>query len=453
MPRPILSLTKKYMKAPKNVTISKEELTVPLIDQYYFETKDKIEGLCRLLDAEIDGKLIIFCRTKKGVDDLAIALGSRGYMAEGLHGDLSQTQRDRVMKKFRDGTADILIATDVAARGIDIDNITHVINFDIPQDPESYVHRIGRTGRVREMSPDEFSGILTVGGTILGTKRTPFKKMRVVEEDKVDKVAAMKKNYRAAKLDCLLCLGGNGTHKTANLLSQEGLNIIGLPKTIDNDIYGTDVTFGFHTAVDIATEVIDRIHTTAGSHSRVMCIEIMGNKAGWLTLYSGIAGGADIILLPELPYDIKKVAAAVENRAKAGKNFSILAVAEGAFSTEEAKMKRKEWTAKRAEAGYTTATARIAKQIEEMTGAETRICVPGHMQRGGSPSAYDRVLATQFGSYAAGLVADEHYGVTVAMVNRHVTANPLADIAGKTRGVPGDCDMLNVARAMGISLG
>ena len=147
MPRPILSLTKKYMKAPKNVTISKEELTVPLIDQYYFETKDKIEGLCRLLDAEIDGKLIIFCRTKKGVDDLAIALGSRGYMAEGLHGDLSQTQRDRVMKKFRDGTADILIATDVAARGIDIDNITHVINFDIPQDPESYVHRIGRTGR------------------------------------------------------------------------------------------------------------------------------------------------------------------------------------------------------------------------------------------------------------------------------------------------------------------
>ncbi len=147
MPRPILSLTKKYMKAPKNVTITKEELTVPLIEQYYFETKDKIEGLCRLLDAEIEGKLIIFCRTKKGVDDLAIALSSRGYMAEGLHGDLSQNQRDRVMKKFREGTVDILIATDVAARGIDVDNITHVINFDIPQDPESYVHRIGRTGR------------------------------------------------------------------------------------------------------------------------------------------------------------------------------------------------------------------------------------------------------------------------------------------------------------------
>ena len=308
-------------------------------------------------------------------------------------------------------------------------------------------------GDYKEMKQSDFSGILTLGGTILGTRRTPFRNMRVVSEDGVDKVKAMKANYKKMKLDCLVTLGGNGTHKTANLLSQEGLNVIGLPKTIDNDIYGTDVTFGFHTAVDIATEVIDRIHTTAGSHSRVMCIEIMGNKAGWLTLYSGIAGDADIILLPELPYDIKKVAAAVENRAKAGKNFTILAVAEGAFSQEEAKMKRKEWTAQRAAAGYTTATARIAKQVEELTGAETRICVPGHMQRGGSPSAYDRVLATQFGAYAAGLVADEHYGVTVAMVNRHVTANPLADIAGKTRGVPGDCDMLNVARAMGICLG
>jgi 6-phosphofructokinase 1 len=137
-------------------------------------------------------------------------------------------------------------------------------------------------GDYREMNEDDFRGILTLGGTILGTKRTPFKLMRVVEEDNIDKVAAMKKTYKAAKLDCLLCLGGNGTHKTANLLSQEGLNIIGLPKTIDNDIYGTDVTFGFHTAVDIATDVIDRIHTTAGSHSRVMCIEIMGNKAGGL---------------------------------------------------------------------------------------------------------------------------------------------------------------------------
>jgi 6-phosphofructokinase 1 len=308
-------------------------------------------------------------------------------------------------------------------------------------------------GNYRTMDRDEFSGILTRGGTILGTKRTPFKMMRVIGDDQVDKVAAMKNSYKEARLDCLLCLGGNGTHKTANLLSQEGLNIIGLPKTIDNDIYGTDVTFGFHTAVDIATEVIDRIHTTAGSHSRVMCIEIMGNKAGWLTLYSGIAGGADIILLPEHPYDIKEIAAAVERRRSHGSNFSILAVAEGAFSKEEAKLKRKEWMAKRTEAGYTTATNRIAKQVEEMTGAETRICVPGHMQRGGSPSAYDRVLATQFGTYAASLVESKQFGVTVAMVNNRVTANPLAEIAGKARNVPEDCEMLKVAQSMGVSLG
>ena len=294
-------------------------------------------------------------------------------------------------------------------------------------------------GDYKEMCEDDFRGILTLGGTILGTKRTPFKMMRVVEDDNIDKVAAMKKTYKEAKLDCLLCLGGNGTHKTANLLSQEGLNIIGLPKTIDNDIYGTDVTFGFHTAVDIATDVIDRIHTTAGSHSRVMCIEIMGNKAGWLTLYSGIAGGADIILLPEQPYDIDRVCSAVERRAKKGSNFSIIAVAEGAINCEEAGMKRKEWMAKRAEAGFgTTATNRIAQAVQKKTG---------------SPSAYDRVLATQFGSYAAKLVEIERYGVTVAMVNRHVTENRLADIAGKTRNVPENCDLLTVARRMGISLG
>ena len=303
------------------------------------------------------------------------------------------------------------------------------------------------TGEYKEMCEDDFRGILTLGGTILGTKRTPFKMMRVVEDDNIDKVAAMKKTYKEAKLDCLLCLGGNGTHKTANLLSQEGLNIIGLPKTIDNDIYGTDVTFGFHTAVDIATDVIDRIHTTAGSHSRVMCIEIMGNKAGWLTLYSGIAGGADIILLPEQPYDIDRVCSAVERRAKKGSNFSIIAVAEGAINCEEAGMKRKEWMAKRAEAGFgTTATNRIAQAVQKKTGMETRVCIPGHMQRGGSPSAYDRVLATQFGSYAAQLVEVERYGVTVAMVNRRVTENRLADIAGKTRNVPENCELLSVAR-------
>ena len=309
------------------------------------------------------------------------------------------------------------------------------------------------TGDYQEMKRSQFSGILTLGGTILGTARTPFRDMRKIGEDNVDKVAAMKKTYKDLKLDCLVTLGGNGTHKTANLLSKEGLNVIGLPKTIDNALYGTDFTIGFHTAMDIATEVIDRIHTTAGSHSRVMCIEIMGNKAGWLTLYSGIAGGADSILLPEQPYDIDRVCDAVERRARKGSNFSIIAVAEGAINTEEAKMKRKEWTAKRAEAGYTTATNRIAAAVQKKTGMETRVCIPGHMQRGGSPSAYDRVLATQFGSYAAKLVEIARYGVTVAMVNRHVTENRLADIAGKTRNVPEGCELLTVARRMGVSLG
>ena len=308
-------------------------------------------------------------------------------------------------------------------------------------------------GEYREMCEDDFRGILTLGGTILGTKRTPFKLMRVVEDDKIDKVAAMKKTYKDAKLDCLLCLGGNGTHKTANLLSQEGLNIIGLPKTIDNDIYGTDVTFGFHTAVDIATEVIDRIHTTAGSHSRCMVVELMGNKAGWLTLYAGIAGGADIILIPELPYTIENVCAAIERRAAQGKHFSILAVAEGAMDAKEARMKRKERMAKRAEQGDTTATNRIARQIEALTGIETRICVPGHMQRGGSPCPYDRVLATQFGSYAAKMVEDENYGITVAMKSNHVGENRLKDVAGKSRLVPEGHGMLEVARRMGISVG
>ena len=278
--------------------------------------------------------------------------------------------------------------------------------------------------------------------------------MRVVEEDKIDKVAAMKKTYKDAKLDCLLCLGGNGTHKTANLLSQEGLNIIGLPKTIDNDIYGTDVTFGFHTAVDIATEVIDRIHTTAGSHSRVMCIEIMGNKAGWLTLYSGIAGGADIILLPEQPYDIDRVCAAVERRARKGSNFSIIAVAEGAINTEEAKMEaeRVDGKARRSRLRRHRHQPHRRRRPEK-TGMETRVCIPGHMQRGGSPSAYDRVLATEFGSYAAKLVEVERYGVTVAMVNNRVVANRLEDIAGKTRNIPEGCELLTVARRMGVSLG
>ncbi|MBP0967384.1 MAG: 6-phosphofructokinase [Oscillospiraceae bacterium] len=305
----------------------------------------------------------------------------------------------------------------------------------------------------RVMQPGDFSGILTQGGTILGTKRQPFKMMTVIGEDNVDKVKNMRETYQKQKLDCLLTLGGNGTHKTSHLLAQEGLNVIGLPKTIDNDIFGTDVTFGFHTAVDTATDAIDRLHTTAASHSRILVCEIMGNKAGWLTLNAGLAGGADIILIPEIPYDIDRVCEALMKRAGSGKSFSIMAVAEGAFDQDEAKLKKKDRARKREEAGIITATSRIAAQVQAATGIEARVCVPGHMLRGGSPSAYDRILATKFGVHAAKLIANEKYGRTVAMVNGKVTSNKLEDIAGKTKFVDPKDQLVVTAKRIGVSFG
>lgn len=309
-------------------------------------------------------------------------------------------------------------------------------------------------GDYKEMSRSDFQGILTLGGTILGTSRRPYRNMRVIEEDNVDKVANMKKNYKKMGLDCLVTLGGNGTHKTANLLSEEGLNVIGLPKTIDNDIWGTDVTFGFHTAVDIGTDVVDRIHTTANSHGRVMVIEIMGNKAGWLSLYCGLGGGADVILLPEIPYDPKAVVEAIEQRATHQKRkFAIVVIAEGAYTKEEAKLKRKERLARRAELNYPSVSYMLADQIQKGTGFETRVVNPGHYLRGGSPSAYDRVLATQFGTYGAHLIKEENYGQTVAMINGKVGANPLKDIAGKTKFVDPEGTLVKAAKDVGTSFG
>ena len=192
------------------------------------------------------------------------------------------------------------------------------------------------------MKPSDFSGILTKGGTILGTSRQPFKLMRVPDEKGLDKVEAMKHTYRKLTLECLVVLGGNGSQKTANLLREEGLNVVSLPKTIDNDLWGTDVTFGFQSAINVAANAIDCIHTTAASHGRVFIVEVMGHKVGWLTLYAGIAGGADIILLPEIPYDIDVIVAALKERSRQGKRFSILAVAEGAISKEDAALSKKE---------------------------------------------------------------------------------------------------------------
>ena len=230
-------------------------------------------------------------------------------------------------------------------------------------------------GKYRLLTSSDFSGILTKGGTILGSSRQPFKLMRQPDENGLDKVEAMKHTYYKLNLDCLVILGGNGTQKTANLLREEGLNIIHLPKTIDNDIYGTDVTFGFQSAINIAADAIDCIHTTAASHNRVFIVEVMGHKVGWLTLYAGIAAGADIILIPEIPYDIDKVAEAIQKRTKAGKGFTVLAVAEGAISKKDAKLSKKEYVKKMEKSPYPSVSYEVAALIEKKLGVDTRVTV------------------------------------------------------------------------------
>lgn len=308
-------------------------------------------------------------------------------------------------------------------------------------------------GDYRLLTSADFSGILTKGGTILGSSRQPFKQMRVPDANGLDKVEAMKSTYYKLRLDCLVILGGNGTEKTANLLREEGLNVIHLPKTIDNDIYGTDVTFGFQSAINIATDAIDCIHTTAASHNRVFIVEVMGHKVGWLTLYAGVAGGADIILLPEIPYDIEKVIVAINKRTKAGKGFTILAVAEGAISKEDAALSKKEYKEKVAKRKYPSVSYEIADRIFEETGVEVRVTVPGHTQRGGSPCPYDRVLCTRLGSAAAQAVMDEDYGNMIAMINGKTKRVPLGEVAGRLKTVDPDCQMIKEAKRIGISFG
>ena len=307
----------------------------------------------------------------------------------------------------------------------------------------------------RIMKPGDFSGILTEGGTILGSSRQPFKMMTVPDENGLDKVKAMKATYAKLKLDCLVVLGGNGSQKTANLLSQEGLNVIGLPKTIDNDLWGTDVTFGFQSAVNIATNAIDCIHTTAASHSRVFIVEIMGHKVGWLTLHAGIAGGADIILLPEIPYDINIVAEAIRKREEAGKRFTILAVAEGAISKEDAALDKKAKKQKLLDdaAKYSSVAYKVGAEIHELTGQEVRITVPGHMQRGGEPCAYDRVLSTRLGAEAAQMILNEEFGYLVVVKDNTIDKLPLSEIAGKLKMVDPDSDIVRQAKNVGISFG
>ena len=314
------------------------------------------------------------------------------------------------------------------------------------------------------------SGILTRGGTILGTSRDKPHRM-LVDGIMQDMTETIVKNYHKNQLDVLICLGGGGTQKNALHLKQQGLNIITLPKTIDNDVARTDTTFGFDTALGIATEAIDRLHSTAHSHHRIIVVEIMGHRAGWLALGAGIAGGADVILLPEIPYDIDHVAEAIRQRVKHGKPFSIVAVAEVARSLEQAALiqaaearrlnaidKKEQKKAKKQlkslEAHHSGIhTVQLSEQLELLTGLESRVTILGHVQRGGAPSAADRLLATRLGSACADLIAAETYGVMVASEGEHAVAVPLEEVAGRKKLVPLDHPWIISAKRVGTSLG
>lgn len=277
------------------------------------------------------------------------------------------------------------------------------------------------------------SGILTLGGTILGTSREkPYKP----SDDEVDKPKMIVDNYNSLGLDCLVCIGGNGTLKTSARIAEEGLNVIGMPKTIDNDVWGTDVTFGFDSAVSICTDAIDRLHTTGNSHKRIMVIEVMGHHAGWIALHAGIAGGGDIILIPEIEYNMNDIAEYLLQRQSKGKPYSIVVVAEGIR------------IGKKKSAGRY-----ISKKIQEMTGIETRETVLGYIQRGGTPTAADRVLASRYGSFASQLIAEENYGNMVAMKNNQIVPVPLKEISGKLKLVSPDDILVKRALKLGVNFG
>lgn len=322
--------------------------------------------------------------------------------------------------------------------------------------------------RIQRLS-GSLSGILTIGGTILGTSRDKPHKM-IIGGKAHDMTGAIVENYHANHLDVLVCLGGGGTQKNALRLQEKGLNIITLPKTIDNDVAMTDVTFGFDTALGIATEAIDRLHSTAHSHHRIIIVEIMGHRAGWLALGAGIAGGADVILLPEIPYDIESVAEAIRNRVRNGKNFSIVAIAEGAMPRDHAAAYQQALAAKKTapdketkklaqreleelEQRHRTHTMELGTQLELLTGQETRVTILGYLQRGGKPSAADRLLATRLGSACARYIAEEHYGIMVAARGDSTDAVPLREVAGKKKLVPLDHPWVETARHVGTNLG
>jgi ATP-dependent phosphofructokinase / diphosphate-dependent phosphofructokinase len=323
----------------------------------------------------------------------------------------------------------------------------------------------------RSMDLDEqaLSGILTLGGTILGTSRDKPHRM-LVGGKYLDMTDAIVENYHRNHLDVLVCIGGGGTQKNAYRLMQKGLNIITLPKTIDNDVVLTDVSFGFNTALGIATEAIDRLHSTAHSHHRIILVEAMGHRAGWLALGAGVAGGADVILIPEIPYNVEKVAKAILSRNRGGKHFSIVAVAEGALSTEDATASEKSDKRKKIkkakningkskeepvlpEMTHGGNTLILADKLEELTRLESRVTILGYLQRGGTPSAYDRILATRLGTACAALIHEGIYGVMLAARGENAETVALDQVVGKIKTVPLDHSWIESARRVGTSLG
>jgi len=315
--------------------------------------------------------------------------------------------------------------------------------------------------RTMSLDNQQVSGILTQGGTFLGSSRDKPHKMKVGAKV-VDMTEVAVRNYRRLKLDCLVCLGGNGTQKSAFRLHERGgINVLTLPKTIDNDVAETDITFGFDSATAIATEAIDRLHTTATSHQRIIVCEIMGHDAGWLCLGAGIAGGADVILIPEIPYDLKAVAEHLLRRQRAGKRFSLIAVAEGIVSREEAKARA---AAHRITAAFTTdaegvslvqeaVASRLARQLQQLTGVEARVTSLGHVQRGGTPTAFDRLLCTRFGTKAGELLAQRHYNIMVGLKGNECVPVPLKKVAGIKRVVPVNHPWIKTARLVETCMG
>jgi ATP-dependent phosphofructokinase / diphosphate-dependent phosphofructokinase len=308
----------------------------------------------------------------------------------------------------------------------------------------------GFQGLVRDqyvrLDVSRLSGILTVGGTILGTSRDKPHRMPVGDGKMMDMTPMAVDTYRHHHLDCLVCLGGGGTLKNAYRLHQEGLDIITLPKTIDNDVAGTDVTFGFDTAMTIATEAIDRLHTTADSHHRVIIVEIMGHRTGWLTLGAGVAGGADVILIPEIPYNVESVVRALRGRYREGKRFSIVAIAEGATCVDDCDIEE-------TDSELLTAGVRLSRAVGERTNLESRVTVLGHVQRGGTPTAADRLLATRMGTYCADLIREGKSGVMVALRGEECLAVPMEEVAGERKEVPTDHPWIQSARLVGTSFG